>query len=115
MTISSYVTNYVKGALQCPEIDAPEQSQSGDYYEVLVSLYQANLVGGTEGAQIAWSKLVEFAPELAQSLRNASKRRLHTISDLKNLPPLEWIMNGMIPKRAVCEIHGAPGSGKSLF
>lgn len=40
---------------------------------------------------------------------------LISVGDLKKLPPPAWLIPGMIPEKAICEVHGAPATGKSLF
>lgn len=46
------------------------------------------------------------------------KFKLLTIADLRNLPPMEWLVgeegSGMIPAAALLAIFGAPGAGKSF-
>lgn len=36
-------------------------------------------------------------------------------SDLYNLPPMEWLVKGILPTKGVAAIYGAPGSGKTFL
>jgi hypothetical protein len=46
------------------------------------------------------------------------KFKLLTVSDLRNLPPMEWLVGeegtGIIPAAALLAVFGAPGAGKSF-
>jgi hypothetical protein len=44
-----------------------------------------------------------------------SKRKALTLSELKKLPPLEWLIEGILHKRAVAELFGQSGLGKSFL
>jgi putative DNA primase/helicase len=40
---------------------------------------------------------------------------LLSIADLDNLPPLEWLISGWLPARALTELYGPSGGGKSFL
>ncbi len=35
--------------------------------------------------------------------------------EIENLPPLEWLVDGLLPARVTAEVHGPPESGKTFF
>jgi hypothetical protein len=47
------------------------------------------------------------------------KFKLYNVTDLKNLPPMEWLVGeegaGVIPSKALLAIFGSPGAGKSFI
>jgi uncharacterized protein YjhX (UPF0386 family) len=111
---SSYAREYVRKALKEQEIDQPDPTRLNGYSEALEALYRAHHKGGTAAAQNAWKTIIAQHPALAVLNNTPSSRIIH-VSELKNLLPAEWLINGMLPKRALCELHGASGSGKSFF
>ncbi len=40
---------------------------------------------------------------------------LRTAKELSNLPPVQWLIRGILPAEGVAAIYGPPGSGKSFF
>ena len=108
-----YAQNYVRRALDGKALTPPDHALANGTIEVLESLYQACEQGGAEGARRAWETLRHSYPELANRLTRPSP--IYHASELDLLPPVEWLIEGMLPKRALCEIHGAPGAGKSLL
>lgn len=53
------------------------------------------------------------APEAATSERR-SKFHLLTIEEVEALPPVTWLVQGILPDGAAAEIHGPPGAGKTF-
>ena len=45
----------------------------------------------------------------------ASDRYLLTAAELMALPPLDWCVRGVLPRRGLCSIYGASGSGKTFL
>jgi hypothetical protein len=41
--------------------------------------------------------------------------RFYTLAELQALPPPEWLIEGVLPAGGLCEVHGAPGHGKSFL
>ncbi|ABA04754.1 TOPRIM protein [Nitrobacter winogradskyi Nb-255] len=69
-----------------------------------------------------WIEAGGTADELADLLRDApaaegpaSRFKFETFSDLKTLPPAEYLMDGWIPERSVGLLYGRWGSGKSFL
>ncbi|MEZ4667828.1 MAG: AAA family ATPase [Anaerolineae bacterium] len=111
----SYARSYITDVMNCPEMQAPDPTASGQYHETLRILHNSHTAGGPDAARQSWTKLLELYPDLKHLAPAVSSRHMLTVDELKNLPPLEWIIPGMIPKRSLVEVHGPPGSGKSLF
>lgn len=44
-----------------------------------------------------------------------SRFRVYSDTDVESLPPLEYLVPDILPKAAVAELHGGPGSGKSFL
>lgn len=40
--------------------------------------------------------------------------RFWTEQDLEELPPVEWLVDGVLPKRGLCVLYGPSGAGKSF-
>lgn len=59
------------------------------------------------------------ADELAELLRQTKtppmRYRLLAASDLMNLPPLRWLVRGVLPAQGLAALYGASGSGKSFL
>jgi RecA/RadA recombinase len=65
-----------------------------------------------------------LSQDIARTLANASTGRksrgparairLLTYAEILNLPPLEYLMEGLFPRGGLYEMHGPPGSGKSF-
>lgn len=43
------------------------------------------------------------------------KSRFLSVSEMKNLPPLEWLIDGVLPRKGLAALYGASGSGKSFL
>ncbi|MCK1400125.1 AAA family ATPase [Bradyrhizobium sp. 4] len=58
--------------------------------------------------------LMRHAPEIKPE-EPLSRFKFETFSDLKSLPPAEYLMDGWIPERSVGLLYGKWGSGKSFL
>lgn len=85
-----------------------------DIEEALASLAGAHKVGGAKAAQTAWNEQVsKFIPDVAEIVNRP--RYLYHADELKNLPPIRWLIEGEIPERGLTVLFGAPKSGKSFL
>ena len=57
----------------------------------------------------------ELAGLLRQTRKPPMRYRLLAASDLMNLPPLRWLVRGMLPAQGLAALYGASGSGKSFL
>lgn len=48
-------------------------------------------------------------------VRPKKKLRLLSLEQLASMPPLRWLVEGLLPVGGMCELHGAPGCGKSFL
>lgn len=46
---------------------------------------------------------------------DASRYRLYTAEEISQLPPISWLVRGVLPKEGLAAIYGASGSGKSFL
>lgn len=98
------------------EVPAPELILLNSYGEVLETLYEVQQKGGVSAVWNAWSTLVQNDSRLLNLHRRAGlNRQIMHASELTNIPPVEWLVEGMIPARSLCVLYGAPGAGKSFF
>lgn len=47
--------------------------------------------------------------------KQAVKGRFLSVAEMKNLPPLEWLIEGVLPRKGVAALYGPSGSGKSFL
>jgi len=47
--------------------------------------------------------------------RETKRFDILSLTDLANMPDPEWLINGVLPKRGVVEMHGMPATGKSFI
>ncbi len=45
---------------------------------------------------------------------NPPKLRILTLKEIAELPPVTWLVNGLIPKQSLAMIYGEPGGGKTF-
>ena len=109
---SGYVAAYIRQITTQKVVDPPDPNPSENCYELLETLYVEHQQGGPETALAAWKIMVSIEPSLTTLILNG--RFIHAL-DLKYLPTIEWLIPGMIPKRALIEVHGLPGSGKTFL
>ncbi len=57
----------------------------------------------------------EVRRQILDALRPPSRFKLLTASDLAALPPLSWLLRGVLPREGVGAIFGPSGSGKSFL
>jgi len=48
-------------------------------------------------------------------VNNLQKFHLFSIDELHALPPAEWLIKGILPRKGIASIYGASGSGKTFF
>jgi hypothetical protein len=51
-------------------------------------------------------------PKPGQSAQAAERLLMH-VDDLDDLPPIRWLIKGVLPANSLVELHGAPGAGKT--
>jgi hypothetical protein len=114
---SAYVNQYIQHALTRAEIDPPQLELAGSDAEILVTLYTAHQRGSIEAAQQAWRKILELRPSSTHLPPNQTGKnyRIITVHELKKLPPMEWLIDGMLPRQSTAVLYGAPGAGKSFL
>lgn len=82
--------------------------------EAIETLALMHKTGGVKAATTAWeSRVAKTVPDVVQKLE-ASRYLLHA-SELGNLPPVNWLINGIIPERGLSILYGEPKSGKSFW
>jgi hypothetical protein len=62
-----------------------------------------------------WENYPAAAPAILPPKDPAPRFKFETFSDLKTLPPAEYLMEGWIPERSVGLLYGRWGSGKSFI
>jgi hypothetical protein len=73
------------------------------------------------GPDTTWGLLdlptdLDWAGEVATAEpRDQRPYRLLRPQDIKNLPPVEWLVKGVLPRRGFAAIYGPSGSGKSFL
>lgn len=70
--------------------------------------YDANDYAAEHGAD-------ELAELLRQTKTPPMRYRLLGASDLMDLPPLRWLVRGVLPAKGLAALYGASGSGKSFL
>lgn len=89
-------------------------SENAQVREAIDSLAIVHKQGGIKAAQNAWeTKIAKTVPELVEQLE--STRYLLHASELGNLPPVNWLIDGIIPERGLSILYGEPKSGKSFW
>ncbi len=99
------------------ELDVPSAALN-PFYEAAQDIYRVYLAHGSYPlgvgeAQRALTQTMLNMPELAAVLLHL--RRLIRAERLYTLPQPSWLLDGLLPAQSLCELHGQPGSGKSLL
>lgn len=70
-----------------------------------------------EHGVVAALNQAKLLPDSDLVIENLPRRNWYIIhaSELRNLPPIEWIVPGEIPARGITLLYGASGSGKSFL
>ena len=58
---------------------------------------------------------MSYEEQALQSLSAVTKYTLMTGEDIRNLPPVQWLVKGIVPRAGVSMIYGDSGSGKTFL
>ncbi len=70
--------------------------------------YDCNDYAGEHGAD-------ELEVLLSKTEHPARRYRLASAEDLAGLPPMRWLVRGVLPKQGLAAVYGPPGSGKTFL
>lgn len=114
MTIQdeSYIRQYVKQALAGVKLEQPDKTKVNGAYEALLSLSEAQKLGGD--LHETWSIITRNWPDYEQYAPIPSKWLVYDVAALRKLPPLEYLVSGMIVAGGFNVMFGASGVGKSF-
>ncbi|MEO0562493.1 MAG: AAA family ATPase [Chloroflexota bacterium] len=115
-TPERYAARYISRVTSEPSIEAPDTAQAtGEYVEVLQSLYTQHQAHGPSAAMKAWQALAKFMPGLAALVRHPENHLLHA-NELHTLPTPEYQLDEYpLYKAGLNVIVGESGSGKSFL
>ena len=95
-------------------VTIPGLSEKQDVYDWMVA-------GGTRErlAEIADATPVLFdAPDVQDNVQDAPQADVFAVYDvhyLRNMPPVEWLVDGWLTKHGFAVLYGEPGAGKSFI
>jgi len=69
--------------------------------------------GGTKDQLVNLAKSAPLAKDW-QAPVNPPRLRVLTLKEIAALPPVTWLVNGLIPKQALAMVYGEPGGGKTF-
>jgi hypothetical protein len=56
-----------------------------------------------------------LADLLAKPRQPEMRFQFLTIEEIMNMPPMQWLVHGVLPREGLATLYGAPGSGKSFL
>ena len=100
----------VVNSINC--VNLPGLDDKQDVYDWLKA-------GGTKeqlAALVAQSTPIEQAPEVVeQPEERPDVFDVYDVHYLRNMPPVEWLVDGLLTKHGFSVIYGSPGAGKSFL
>lgn len=108
------VSNLYPVAKAVKLVTIPGLSEKQDVYDWMVA-------GGTRErlAEIADATPVLFdAPDVQDNVQDAPQADVFAVYDvhyLRNMPPVEWLVDGWLTKHGFAVLYGEPGAGKSFI
>ena len=109
-----YAAQYVGRLLTQSAVAPPDTSRANGTGEFLQELYRTYRDEGQDAARMHWRNIVQAQP-WAKEIDALPKRVHYSASDLQTIPPLKWLIKGLIPERGFTVMYGAPGCGKSFL
>lgn len=99
------------------KFDPADASHTWDSFKPTAITYKAVF---TEAQQRGWvnprSKVAQLAPLPAENYSAGSRSfRLLTADDIRQLPPIRWLVREVLPDTGVAAVYGQSGSGKSFL
>lgn len=77
-------------------------------------LLRARIDGGIDGLRKA-SKALKGDYPILDELQTPSRYKPISITELFNMPPQDWLLNGFLYEDAISVVYGSPGSAKSFI
>lgn len=107
------VSNLINTVNSIKSINLPGLSDKQDVYDWLVAggtrEQLAELVRATEAIQTAPTEIEPVTQEQPDVFD------VYDITHLRNMPPVEWLVDGLLTKHGFAVIYGEPGAGKSFL
>jgi RecA/RadA recombinase len=69
--------------------------------------------GGSKDQLVQLAKVAPLAKDW-QAPVSPPRLRILTLKEIADLPPVTWLVNGLIPKQSLAMIYGEPGGGKTF-
>lgn len=110
---NDYVRDYVRRALAGMKIETPDPAKANGSREALLSLHTVAKAGGN--VREAWERCVINVPELEIYTPAPPRWNVYSAKDLQTLPPLEFLVPGMIVAEGFNVMFGYSGTGKSFI
>lgn len=108
-----YPAEWFYMALRGGRLDKPETARLGSYGDAALAAYRAGLQGGAAAVRQTLLDYARQQPELGVLVGTLSQ--LLTPDELAKQPPIQWLLDGILPRGVLAEMHGAPSVGKSLL
>jgi hypothetical protein len=113
------IVEWIKCALRDASIPATDTIIMNGYTdrnEVKEAVETISLVhrqSGAEGVQSLWrTQIAKLIPDIADTVER--RRRIYHCSELRNIPPVRWLINGEIPEQGFIVMFGPPEVGKTF-
>jgi 5S rRNA maturation endonuclease (ribonuclease M5)/RecA/RadA recombinase len=87
-------------------LELPNLKEKGDVSDWIAQ-------GGTKDQLVHLAKSAPLAKDW-QAPVNPPKLRILTLKEIAELPPVTWLVNGLIPKHSLAMVYGEPGGGKTF-
>lgn len=111
--MTAYEIQYIKTALTSEHIASPDLSQVNGSRDVLISLYDAHLKGGSKAARLAWETIKVLRPDIAHY--ETWERNWLYANELKNLAVPDYAHTDYaIYEKSLNALVGPSGAGKSF-
>ena len=87
-------------------LELPNLKEKGDVSDWIAQ-------GGTKDQLVTLAKSAPLAKDW-QAPVNPPRLKVLTLKEIAALPPVTWLVNGLIPKQALAMVYGEPGGGKTF-
>lgn len=113
------VEEWIKCALRDATIPAADTvtlngySERAEVKEAVESIALVHRQGGAEAVKSLWrTQIAKLIPDIADTVDRRS--RIYHCSELRNIPPVRWLVEGEIPEQGFIVMFGPPEVGKTF-
>jgi KaiC/GvpD/RAD55 family RecA-like ATPase len=89
-----------------------EHSSAHEEWQKALATYDE---GDYRNEAVFQSKKSVRRTKVSDSRENKFRYKLLNSADIAKLPPLKWLVRGVLPSEGLCAVYGASGSGKSFL